>query len=72
VALIRRWRRYDPPKRRFLKEPHGVISQKMIIIIITAVETSNLTIYGLFVLNCSFLVRYPTNLLISESEVLHY
>jgi hypothetical protein len=25
------------------KEPHGVISQKMIIIIVTAVETSNLT-----------------------------
>jgi hypothetical protein len=33
---------YDPPKRRFLQEPHGVISQKMIIIIVTAVETSNL------------------------------
>jgi hypothetical protein len=30
---------------RFLKEPHGVISQKMIIIIDTAVETSNLTMW---------------------------
>jgi hypothetical protein len=29
--------------RQRLVEPHGVISQKMIIIIITAVETSNLT-----------------------------
>jgi hypothetical protein len=27
-----RWRRYDPPKRWFLQEPHGVISQKMTII----------------------------------------
>jgi hypothetical protein len=30
------------------QEPHGVISQKMIIIIVTAVETSNLTMSHLF------------------------
>jgi hypothetical protein len=38
-----RWRRYVSPKRRFLQEPQGVISQKTAFFIITAVETSNLT-----------------------------
>jgi hypothetical protein len=33
------------------QEPHGVISQKMIIIIVTAVETSNLTNYTQFTEN---------------------
>jgi hypothetical protein len=36
---------------RHRQEPHGVISQKMIIIIVTAVETSNLTIIHQFA-NC--------------------
>jgi hypothetical protein len=32
----------DPPKRRFLQEPHGVTSQKAPFFIVTAVKTSNL------------------------------
>jgi hypothetical protein len=36
-------RRYVLPKRRFLQEPHGVISQKTPFFIVTAVKTSNLT-----------------------------
>jgi hypothetical protein len=31
-----------PPKRRFLQEPHGVITQKTPFFIVTAVKTSNL------------------------------
>jgi hypothetical protein len=31
------------PKRRYLKEPHGVTSQKTTPFIVTAVRTSNLT-----------------------------
>jgi hypothetical protein len=31
-----------PPKRRFLQDPHGVISQKTPFFIVTAVNTSNL------------------------------
>jgi hypothetical protein len=39
-----RWRRYVPPKRRVqLNGLHGVISQKMILFITTAVKTSNPT-----------------------------
>jgi hypothetical protein len=39
-----RWRRYVPPKRRVqLNVLHGVISQKMILFITTAVKTSNPT-----------------------------
>jgi hypothetical protein len=39
-----RWRRYAPPKRRLqLNGLHGVICQKMILFITTAVETSNPT-----------------------------
>jgi hypothetical protein len=33
------------PKRRFLQEPHGVTSQKTPFFIVTAVKTSNLTLY---------------------------
>jgi hypothetical protein len=36
-------RRNIPLKRRFLKEPHGVTSQKTPFFIVTAVKTSNLT-----------------------------
>jgi hypothetical protein len=32
-----------PPKLRFLKESHNVISQKTPFFIVTAVKTSNLT-----------------------------
>jgi hypothetical protein len=32
------------PKYRFLKEPHGVTSQKTPFFIVTAVKTSNLTV----------------------------
>jgi hypothetical protein len=38
-----RRRRYVPPKRRFLRESHGVTSQKTPFFIVTAVKTSNLT-----------------------------
>jgi hypothetical protein len=39
-----RWRRYVPPKRRLqLNRLHGVISQKMILFITTAVRTSSPT-----------------------------
>jgi hypothetical protein len=37
-------RRYVPPKRRFLQEPHGVTSQKTSFFTVTAVKASNLTI----------------------------
>jgi hypothetical protein len=38
------WRRRQvPTKRRFLQEPHGVTTQKTPFLIVTAVETSNLT-----------------------------
>jgi hypothetical protein len=36
-------RRYVTPQHRFLQDPHGIISQKMAIFIVTAVKTSNLT-----------------------------
>jgi hypothetical protein len=39
-----KWRRYVPPKRRLtLKGLHGVISQKLVLFITTAVRTSNPT-----------------------------
>jgi hypothetical protein len=34
-----------PPKPRFLQEPHGVTTQKTPFFIVTAVKTSNLTVY---------------------------
>jgi hypothetical protein len=37
------WRRYVPPKRQFLQEPHSVTSQKTVFFTVTAVKTSNLT-----------------------------
>jgi hypothetical protein len=51
-------RRWVPPKRRFLQEPHGVTSQKTRFCIVSAVKTSRLTWYfplylfgGVFTLN---------------------
>jgi hypothetical protein len=41
--LVTLMMKYVPPKRRFLQEPHGVTSLKMVFFIITAVKTSNLT-----------------------------
>jgi hypothetical protein len=41
--LLYRHRLVGDCAKRNLKDPHGDISQKMIIIIFTAVETSNLT-----------------------------
>jgi hypothetical protein len=32
-----RWRRRFPPKRRFLQDPHGATSQKMVVYVVTAV-----------------------------------
>jgi hypothetical protein len=41
-----RWRRYVPPKRRLLHNGlHGVISQRMILFITTAVKISNPTYF---------------------------
>jgi hypothetical protein len=37
------WRRYVPPKHRFLQEPHDLTSQKTPFFIVTAVKISNLT-----------------------------
>jgi hypothetical protein len=34
-----RWKRYVPPIRRFLQEPHGVTSQKTTLFTVTAVKT---------------------------------
>jgi hypothetical protein len=39
----RRTLRRNPPKRRFLQEPHGVTTQKTPFFIVTAVKTSNLS-----------------------------
>jgi hypothetical protein len=45
------WRRVDlvwtdfPPKRRLKQDLHGVTSQKMAFFIVTAVKTSNITLY---------------------------
>jgi hypothetical protein len=41
-----RWWRYIPPKRRFTKYLHGAISKKTAFFIVTAVKTSNLTLYN--------------------------
>jgi hypothetical protein len=57
-----RWRRYDPPKRRVqLYGLHGVISQKMILFITTAVKTSNPTRIGLNSFVCSLQLFQETN-----------
>jgi hypothetical protein len=45
ISLTLRWRRYVPLKHRLqLNGLHGVISQKIILFINTAVKTSNPTI----------------------------
>jgi hypothetical protein len=44
-----RWRPYVPPKRQWkLNGLHGVISQKMILFITTAVKTSNSTLFKIW------------------------
>jgi hypothetical protein len=43
--IARLWRRYVPPKRRLLQEPHGVTSQKTALFIVTAVKGTNLKTY---------------------------
>jgi hypothetical protein len=46
IFLPWRWRRYVPPKRRFNSlELHGSTSQKTAFFIVTAVKTSNLTLF---------------------------
>jgi hypothetical protein len=40
-SRITDWRRHIPPKRRFLRNPHGAPSQKTAFFIVTAVKTSN-------------------------------
>jgi hypothetical protein len=37
---------YVPPKRRFAQEPKGVTYQKTAVFIVTAVKTSNLTLFS--------------------------
>jgi hypothetical protein len=43
ILLPWRWRRYDPPKRRFTQKLHGATSQKTAFFIVITVKTSNLT-----------------------------
>jgi hypothetical protein len=38
------WRRWVPPKRRFIQDPHDVTSLKTALFIVTAVKISNLTL----------------------------
>jgi hypothetical protein len=45
IFLPWRWRRYVPPKRRLTKYLHGTTSQKTAFFIVTAMKTSNLTIF---------------------------
>jgi hypothetical protein len=49
------WRRYVPPKRPLLQEPHSVTSQKAAFLIVTAVKTWNLINFRLFADLLSFL-----------------
>jgi hypothetical protein len=42
----------ETTKRRFLQEPHGVISQRSTFLIVTAVKISNLTTLLLICLTC--------------------
>jgi hypothetical protein len=46
-------RRYVPPKRRFLQEPHGLTSQNTTFFIVTAVKTSNLTYMKQYLQPCN-------------------
>jgi hypothetical protein len=57
------WRRYVPPKRRFLQEPHGVTYQKTALFIFTAVKTSNLTDIWFFVIAalCDVMLAYDSD-----------
>jgi hypothetical protein len=48
ILLPWRWRRYVPPKRRFMHDLHGATSQKTAFFIVTTVKTSNLTIRFVF------------------------
>jgi hypothetical protein len=48
IFLPWRWRRYVPPKRRFVQERHGATSQKAAFFIVTAVKISNLTQEAVF------------------------
>jgi hypothetical protein len=43
ILVILMMEALNPPKRRFLIEPHGVTSQKTSFFIVTALKTSNLT-----------------------------
>jgi hypothetical protein len=43
TTLVVTRRLYVPPKRRFLQEPHGVITQKAEFFIVTAEKATNLT-----------------------------
>jgi hypothetical protein len=41
VFSPRRWRQYVPPNRRFIHEPHGIISQKTVLFIATALKKNS-------------------------------
>jgi hypothetical protein len=45
------WRRYIPPKRRFLQEPHGITSKKAEFFMVTAVKIWNFTQHNILVGN---------------------
>jgi hypothetical protein len=60
------WRRYVPPKHRFLQEPHGVTSQKTGLLIVTAVKTSNLASHYQF----NWMVPFQFTFLHGTSDVL--
>jgi hypothetical protein len=73
ARLIRpwRWRRYVPPKLRLtFNGPHGVISQKIVLFISTAVRTSNPTTFFLNITAYTFTVNW--NLLLNAPKYVQY
>jgi hypothetical protein len=65
-----RWRRYVPPKRRLtFNGLHGVVSQKMVLFISTAVRTSNPTTENVFKMYGSgYLVKLTRRCWSSEND----
>jgi hypothetical protein len=61
------WRRYVPPKRRFLQEPHVVTSHNTTFFIVTAVTTSNLTRDLLLLLLLNYYYYYYFRYGVSEN-----
>jgi hypothetical protein len=58
ISLPWRWRRYDPPKRRFNRPHlHGPTPQKTAFFIVTAVKTSNPTKYFYYLRKSRMLLK---------------